>query len=391
MKKLLSLTLAMLMIFSLSAVGFAKTVYITEEGFVDVDTEIPDNASYFQPGVTYKFYLKDGDHYVDDEFMEIYRTTLKLGDVDKYDGETGKGRDYVTTCTLEQDEDGYYYVKFQAKNSSKFMGEINTIHFTLTLREKNLKSSDWKIQSTSDDYYGIEMDDGYVTKIGDVVYPEFVTEVEVEVGYPDEEYITEEEYEVSNDAPVAIADEIGRSTLKFSNVAEYDARFGTTEKKYNLGYSLEENRSIVDNNPDAKMNFISFNATPDFVSNAKFRVYLSGAKYLYEITDDGLVLREDAEQGDGYMEIRTKELTAYVVSDQKLSGNVVANSSSSSSSSSTASSSSAGSVVSPSGPSTKPNPETGRGWGVSHHGRHSRCGEQLRQQSCEGCIAGCRL
>ncbi len=361
MKKLLSLTLAMLMIFSLSTVSFAKTIYFPEDGFIDVDTELPDNASYFQPGVEYKFYLMDGDYHVDEEFMDIYRVTVQQGDVEKYDGEIGKARDYVDTCSLRQDANGYYYIAFKAKDLSKYMGEYNIVHFTVTLREKGLVSKDWKIASTSDDYYG-QVVDGHTIDIGDVVYPEFITEVEVEVGYPDKEYITEGEYEVSNDTPVVVADEISRSTLMFGGVAEYDAYFATTEKIFNLGYSLEENDSVVKNNPDAKMNFISFNKTPAFAANSKFRVYLSGAKYLYEITDDGLVLLSDAEQGDGYMEIRQRELTSYVVSDRPLSGKVTNNSSSSSSSSSPNSSAGSSSTggTSPVGPSTKPNPETGR-------------------------------
>lgn len=305
MKKLLSAALAVAIVVSMSTVAFAKTCYVlSTNGLVTVDTDVLDGGGYFMPGVTYTMKLEDGNAPVDQEFVDSFRMSLKVVE----------GKRYVETCKLVQ-KNGEYYLEFRAKNNtSKYLGETNDVEIEITCVEKG-KSSDFKVESQRqvDNYNeNYDIEDNKTVEMGDVVYTKYITSETFTISYPDEVYISDDDYTVDNDNPVVIASEgTSKSTLHFGSAAEYDARFGDREKTLNLGFSTAEIGWIAKSNPDAQMTFIVFNGAPTFVSNSDLRVYGDNVKYLYEIHGDSLTLL-DAQQHNGYMRYRTQSLSAYV-------------------------------------------------------------------------------
>lgn len=354
MKKLTALLLAAVTALSCATVSLAATRYfISDNAFVSLDYDALDNVDHFQPGVTYRIPLMDGSYAFGPESSEVFKVQVKITD----------GKEFVTKLSIEK-IDGYYYLVFTPKKSSKNYGTTQDVEFDFITTERGTKSSDFKVTSdTEADRYNNATDGniegGHTIVIGDVVYTKFVSHEVLTIGYPDEVYIEEGEYEVDNNNPIAVAADIARSTLKFGNAAEYDARFGQTDKRFNLGYSTAVNTAVEKSNPNASTSYIKFNGTPYFAANANLRVYDRDAKYMYEIDGDKLI-ELDADQGNGYMQYRTDHLTAYVVSDIPLNGKISSSSSSSSPSSSSSKPSSSASSYNPVTPGTKPNPDTGR-------------------------------
>lgn len=292
MKKLLPLLLAVLMVLGMAAPALAATVYEERGGIVGIDEDILDGASYLTPGATYKFLLMNGNDPVDGEFMDLFKTTMKVTE----------GREYLASATMEKEGSRYYLIIKTKPDNGKYLGEVHQVIITLTSTERNVKNADRDKNSS-----------------GDIIIPRFIEELSFEIGFSDATYLSDGDYEVDIDSPIVTAGDASRVKLIFGSIAEYDARFGTTERKFNLAYNTSENGTVVKNNPNANIKFVTFSGNPWFQINSNLRIYMKDAQYLYEIKDNKLV-ELSATKGDGYMEYRTDSLSSYVVSDRRLTG-----------------------------------------------------------------------
>ena len=159
--------------------------------------------------------------------------------------------------------------------------------------------------------------------------------------------------EVSKDAPVVTFDDVdGEVELTFGNNFTFIVNAKNQDELF-LGYT-----SIIDQNEDASIDFITFSSKPSFNRIGEFYIYADEDSYIYEVTENGLKkLNAKYDEDSSAYVFETRTLTSYAISDVELSYNgsaVEDDSSSSSSSSRNGGSSNGGSTT------TKPsNPNTG--------------------------------
>ena len=164
--------------------------------------------------------------------------------------------------------------------------------------------------------------------------------------------------EVSKDAPVVTFDDVdGEVELTFGNNFTFIVNAKNQDELF-LGYTEKPVSSIIDQNEDASIDFITFSSKPSFNRIGEFYIYADEDSYIYEVTENGLKkLNAKYDEDSSAYVFETRTLTSYAISDVELSYNgsaVEDDSSSSSSSSSNGGSSNGGSTT------TKPsNPNTG--------------------------------
>ncbi|PWL56452.1 MAG: hypothetical protein DBY34_10500 [Oscillospiraceae bacterium] len=164
--------------------------------------------------------------------------------------------------------------------------------------------------------------------------------------------------EVSKDAPVVTFDDVdGEVELTFGNNFTFIVNAKNQDELF-LGYTEKPVSSIIDQNEDASIDFITFSSKPSFNRIGEFYIYADEDSYIYEVTENGLKkLNAKYDEDSSAYVFETRTLTSYAISDMELSYNgsaVEDDSSSSSSSSSNGGSSNGGSTT------TKPsNPNTG--------------------------------
>ena len=270
---------------------------------IDIDTDNNEGGAYYYPGKTYIFELNNGSR-IEDEFYEYYRTRIQIV----------QGASYISTCSIQEDDDGYYNLVFRSKTTG--FTDPRTIELNIIVTDKE----------TRDDVDSINLS--------------------FDVGYGDEDYCNDDEFDVDPSTPIVEVDsELTKVLFSFGNYATYLAKM-SNKTKFNLGFTANENYEITRSNSSAELRFLQFNATPVFDVYSDLSIYAPEAKYLYEVgKNNSLTLLESTKSGD-YIKYRTIQLTSYVTSDIKLSG---ASSTSSSSSSSTTSSASSSTTSSSSG------------------------------------------
>ena len=164
--------------------------------------------------------------------------------------------------------------------------------------------------------------------------------------------------EVSKDAPVVTFDDVdGEVELTFGNNFTFIVNAKNQDELF-LGYTEKPVSSIIDQNEDASIDFITFSSKPSFNRIGEFYIYADEDSYIYEVTENGLKkLNAKYDEDSSAYVFETRTLTSYAISDMEPSYNgsaVEDDSSSSSSSSSNGGSSNGGSTT------TKPsNPNTG--------------------------------
>ncbi|WP_071427992.1 hypothetical protein [Merdimmobilis hominis] len=164
--------------------------------------------------------------------------------------------------------------------------------------------------------------------------------------------------EVSKDAPVVTFDDVdGEVELTFGNNFTFIVNAKNQDELF-LGYTEKPVSSIIDQNEDASIDFITFSSKPSFNRIGEFYIYADEDSYIYEVTENGLKkLNAKYDEDSSAYVFETRTLTSYAISDMELTYNgsaVEDDSSSSSSSSSNGGSSNGGSTT------TKPsNPNTG--------------------------------
>ncbi len=155
----------------------------------------------------------------------------------------------------------------------------------------------------------------------------------------------------------ASIDFITFSELTFGNNFTFIVNAKNQDELF-LGYTEKPVSSIIDQNEDASIDFITFSSKPSFNRIGEFYIYADEDSYIYEVTENGLKkLNAKYDEDSSAYVFETRTLTSYAISDVELSYNgsaVEDDSSSSSSSSSNGGSSNGGSTT------TKPsNPNTG--------------------------------
>ena len=163
---------------------------------------------------------------------------------------------------------------------------------------------------------------------------------------------------IDNDAPVVdfegIEDEI---EILFSNTASFTVNAKGQGDLY-LGYSVKPITSVIDQNEEANIDFISFPAKPSFNRMGQLRLFASEGSYVYEMGTNGLKKVEATydEDYEAYV-IETRTLGSYVIADRELKYTVdntdtEGDNSSSSNGSSSGSTENGGSTGKPSNPNT---------------------------------------
>ncbi|MEG1043969.1 MAG: hypothetical protein RSF81_04225 [Oscillospiraceae bacterium] len=160
-------------------------------------------------------------------------------------------------------------------------------------------------------------------------------------------------HDVENSAPVVnFSDVDGEIELTFGNTASFTVNAKNQNDLY-LGYSVKPNTDLIDQNPEANIDFISFKTSPTFNRIGTFRFFGNEDMFVYEITEKGLkqITTKYDEDYDAYA-FNTRALTSFAISDKELKFT-----------SSDTTEEPKPEVESPSVPN-KPNPETGVGNGA---------------------------
>ena len=106
-----------------------------------------------------------------------------------------------------------------------------------------------------------------------------------------------------------------------------------------LGYTEKPISSVIDQNEDASIDFITFTSKPSFNRIGECYIYADEDSYIYEVTSNGLKkLNAKYDEDSSAYVFETRTLTSYAISDVELSYNGSSDESSSSSSSDSSSS-----------------------------------------------------
>lgn len=335
MKKLFSLILALTMMASMTTVAFAATRYAEKEGkgAVTVNTDdVEVEPDELVPGTKYTFEIL-----LDDSEIEQWDETTFAVTARGLSASAATGGDCVSATNVVSGIDvtgskNHKYLSFTTKSGNKNPGDSYDFEIQIQVTEKGDRdyyevSSKKELDRLKAD--GFELDSK--TKVEDVVFYRYIDNIEFTVSYPDVDTINDDEYEVDNKSPIVYAsNDVGKCTLSFSDVAEYEAKFSSKEKKYNLGYSFSPVAAIEKANPNAELTFVTFSGKPNFAANSDLLIFADDAKYMYEIGSNNSLTKLGAKFNSDGATFRTQQLTSYVVSDRALKGATGSTSSSSS-------------------------------------------------------------
>lgn len=125
--------------------------------------------------------------------------------------------------------------------------------------------------------------------------------------------------DVSKDAPVVNFDDAdGDVELLFGSAMSFTVNAKAQDELY-LGYSEKPNTKVIDQNPDANIDFISFQSKPTFNRIGEVRLFADEDCFVYEVTSNGLkkVKAKYDEDYEAYV-FDTRTLGEYAVSDVEL-------------------------------------------------------------------------
>lgn len=280
MKKLMAVLLA---------VGclLGTTTFASAAAYFELDEDrFPE---LFTPGVLYKFAVTDGQDPITESYFKDFSLTIKIDE----------GSRYVDRLRFVEQENGEYMLEFLASDGYTYL-EPQDIEFTITATDRE-----------DEDYTDYE---NYTWTVG--------------YSWGGAEYVHDTTYEVDFENPFVEFDEQifdpdeGQGELcklYFGDLARYTAapRFDRT---YNLYYTTRANEEVVNANPDAQLQFLSFPGGAIFDEENWLVINVrSGMNYLYEIKG-GKVSKVAEGAENGALAVKTDRLGYYVASDIPLNG-----------------------------------------------------------------------
>lgn len=287
--------LAVAMIFSCTATAFA----LNEDDYDNQDIfDIKEESSTLYPGVDYYFDCdwQGGD--ITDDFFEFYDVSVSVSKADDDNVSSTQAKKIAEVAEFSKDEaQDKYYFHFRAKKSYDYPDDDVTILITVLAKDRSRD----KDREDSRSWYQFELDIGYADKNASKL-------------------VTSSDYEVDNDTPIVEFDEdLDYCKLTFEDGSFYRVYFKKV-REFNLGQSTDANKAIVDNNPGAKLKFVSFYTKPRFAEESVLKVYAPGCEYLYEIGNNNKLTLLATGNNGGYLGYSTDELVSYVASDIPLNG-----------------------------------------------------------------------
>lgn len=224
---------------------------------------------------------------ITDDFFDFYAVSVSYGAPDGSSMTNAQAKKYVKTAQFVKGSNGNYYFLFCANNSYSYTEDV-TVRVTVMAKDK--KDTDYR------SWYEMELDIGY----------EYNSNTDMVYSSP---------YEVDPEVPILEFDEdLSECRLEFEDGSYFNLRLSRV-RKFNFGYTEQENQSIVNANPSAELKFLSFYAKPSFASSGLLKIYAPGAKYLYQINTDNTLTRISSSNSSDYFGITTSQLGAYAASD----------------------------------------------------------------------------
>ena len=295
MKRLLTMFLAVMLTASLMAMPAwaitraedVKDRYIWSDFF-----DIEETNEIMLPGQTYYFPANWGGNKMDDDFFDVYKTSVSITSVDTGAISTTAARSRVDFAEFVKGSDGYYYFCFRAKASFAYLEDVAIRVYVQAVDRK-----DDKFRGE----YEMYLDIGYSQNQGSV------------------EYISSSTYDVDSTLPLVEFDgDLKNCQLNFEDGSYYLAQFATRNRKYNLLYTETENAVIRAANPNANLKFLSFPTGPSFSGQSTLRIYAPRQSYLYEIGSNNTLTQLSSKSSGDYLNTQTNRLGSYVASDVPL-------------------------------------------------------------------------
>lgn len=141
--------------------------------------------------------------------------------------------------------------------------------------------------------------------------------ITAEIGYG--EVSASDTIEVDNDNPVVnFEDYEGEVELIFGNAASFVVDIRNQGRVY-LAYSQKPNMDIIDQNPHANVDFMTFEGAPSFNKTGELRLFANEDSHVYEITAKGLkAVDAKYDETDGAYILNTRTLGSYAIADKEL-------------------------------------------------------------------------
>jgi len=112
--------------------------------------------------------------------------------------------------------------------------------------------------------------------------------------------------------------DLEEETIAFDGVGEFEIDLSNQGNLY-LGFSTKANTTVIDQYPEANLEFITFKGSPAFNKTGLFYMYADEGSFLYELVDGKLVAKNAVYDDDyGALKFAAKKLGAYVISDVEL-------------------------------------------------------------------------
>ncbi|MEF9984041.1 MAG: hypothetical protein RR710_05820 [Oscillospiraceae bacterium] len=273
MKKFLALFLTLTMLLGVNSItSFAATTV----DYAEIDVKSNSAGTSLVPGIAYRYDLRTSRGYrIDKDYMKDYSVTVEIL----------AGKSYLEYARIVKGTTGDYQLVVKGR------GTRNAITAT-DIRIKTKEKRGSRNEATSS-----------------------VVAFEVNGEY---EEVYDDEIEVDNYRPLIEFDrDITKVSISFDRgFVVYDGKVSSGNRKFNFSYNTDEDMAIVDENPSAYMNFVSFPGEPSFSTLGSLS-FNTEDSYLYEVTDNGLV-KLNPSKSNGILKLKTKTLTRYVTSNKPL-------------------------------------------------------------------------
>lgn len=259
--------LAGLMAIALVVLMAVSSMAATTTGTIDDGGEYYSGSAYFAP-------IKIAGSPVTRTVYNKYKWKVTVD----------QGKSYLEEYKIDKDED-VYGLSFETKRKSG--GDYKTVSGTIRATDKTTKED-------------IDID------------------FEFEILYGDKEYVDSDEITLKEKESRTLTFEEGteEATITFDKYAEFEVEI-TRDIEVDLRYSTDDVDAIVNANPSADLQFLTFKGKPSFHKTGTF-TGICDLAYLYSYDANGNVTLLAKDTYDEEPEYETKTLGWYVFSDKPL-------------------------------------------------------------------------